>query len=68
MGIVVTKPLPYQSIPFEDRDNFTSINMTRSSVEDGVPLVVPTNVQKKHFSRVLTPASRRGKSVTGNVK
>ena len=67
MGIVVNKPLPYKSIPSVESEDFTSINMTSHPTNNGMPMV-PIYKQTKHFRRVLTRTSARGKPPTGNAK
>ena len=68
MGIVVTKPPSYKSIPMDTSDKFTSINIPSQSYNNGVPVVNKDAVHRKHFRRVLSPPSRGGIPSGGNAK
>lgn len=69
MGIVVTKPLTYKSIPMDTSNNFSSINMASPhSYNNGVPLVNKDAVHRNHFRRVLSTPSRSGIPFGGNAK
>lgn len=68
MGIVVTKS-SYKSIPFDNTEEFSSINIASNYPYDhGMPVVHQKSLHREHFSRVLAPTSTRRITPGGNAK
>jgi len=68
MGIIVTKPPSYKSIPFETTDAFSSINITNPTYNNGVPVVHQKSVHREYFRRVLKTTERSRVAPGGNAK
>jgi hypothetical protein len=67
MGIVVTKS-SYKSIPFDNTEEFSSINIASNYPYDHGMSVVQKSLHREHFSRVLAPTSTRGIAAGRNAK
>ena len=67
MGVVVSKR-PYRSIVPDTSDDYSSINITNYSPNNGMPSVSQKSVHSEHFRRVLTSASTRGVALTRNAE